>query len=176
MTAPPCLVCCSEALIDVYPRLDIMVVHSTQINKMSPISFILQIHFYSSKSADASCPYITPQKQLWEMCVIGQCHQLTSQELPRSFQHQNVRLQLRGLVRGTSMKPIQIIPPDTNRSSALRLMNEVAVSWHAEMLQVCSFPHNGAMRGQEEGTDLRPISPQDSKLFFSILCMVAAGV
>lgn len=44
MTAPPCLVCGSEALVDVYPKLDIMVVLSTQINKMSPISFILILY------------------------------------------------------------------------------------------------------------------------------------
>lgn len=64
----------------------------------------------------------------------------------------------------------------TNSSSALWFMNEVAVHWHSEVLQACWFPHNGAMSGQKEGIDLRPISPWDGKFPFSILCTVLPGV
>lgn len=70
----------------------------------------------------------------------------------------------------------RLIALGTNRSSALWFMNEVAVNWHSEVLQVCWFSHNGATSGQEEGTDLRPIGPWDSKLPFSIpaLCFLVS--
>lgn len=55
-------------------------------------------------------------------------------------------------------------------------MNEVAVKWHSEVLQVCWSSHNGAMSGQEEGTDLRPISPCDSEFPFSIFSPMLCGV
>lgn len=58
----------------------------------------------------------------------------------------------------------------------LQHLNEVAISWHSEKLQVCWFFHNGATSRHEEGTNLRPISLLDIKLLFSIFCTLASDV
>lgn len=58
----------------------------------------------------------------------------------------------------------------------LQHLNEVAISWHSEKLQVCWFFHNGATSRHKEGTGRRPISLLDITLLFSIFCTLASDV
>lgn len=80
---------------------------------MSPISFIPQIHFHSSKRAILLG--FTP----WKTHVTGQLVRAVQVfATPKSH-----ALVIRGLVRGTSRKPtdfLHCIPPDTNSTSALK--------------------------------------------------------